>query len=104
LIPKRDTILKLFSFSSPGDSDFFFQNQPAFGVKDLFYYRYDCRFALLTHGGHLENLAADRNCFDFRLLANKGLVNKNFPRVRLLAHAQSPRFDGLLSNLKFLRK
>ena len=52
----------------------------------------------------LENLATHRYSFDFRLLANKGLVNKSFPRAGLLAYPQPACFDDLLSDLKLLRE
>jgi hypothetical protein len=96
--------MKLFGLPSPGNSDFFFQDQPELSVKHLFYYGYNSGIALLTHSWHLENLTIDRNCLNFRPLANKTFVDKRLPRPGLLAHAQAPGLDGLLSNLKFLRK
>jgi hypothetical protein len=104
LIAKRDTTLKLLGFSSPGNSDFFSQNQPTLGVKHFFDYWYNDGLAFLTHRWHFENLAADGNCLNFRLLTDKTFVDESVPRSGLLAHSQAPGFGGLLSNLKLLRE
>ena len=95
--------MKLFGLLSPGNLDFFFQNQPTLGVKHLFDYRYDYRVAFVTHRRHLENLAAHRNCLNFCAFAKQTFVDKDFPRPGLLAYAQTPGFDRLLCNRKLLR-
>jgi hypothetical protein len=61
--------MKSFGLLSPGNPDFFFQNQPALCVKHFLDYRYDCRVAFVTNRRHLEDLAADGNRFNFRVLA-----------------------------------
>ena len=72
--------MKLFGRLSPGNLDFFFQKQPALGVKHLFDYRYDYRVAFVTDRRHLEDLTTDGNCFNFCVLA-KGLSSTKASRV-----------------------
>ena len=104
MVTKRNTILKCLSTPSPGNFDFFFQNQSTFGVKNLLYYRYNRGFPFLSYGRGLENLPTNRRSLDFCVLSKKVFINKDFPRARLLIHAHTPRFNRLFFNRKFLRK
>ena len=90
--------MNLFSLLSPGNLDFFFQNQPALDVKHLFDYRYDYRVAFVTDRRHLEDLTTDGNCFNFCVLATKTFLNEGFPCPGLFAYTQTCGFHGLLLN------
>ena len=67
--------MKLFGLLSPGNLDFFFQNQPALGVKHFLDYRYNCRVAFVANERHFEDLAANGNSLNIRVLAKKIFVD-----------------------------
>ena len=96
--------MKLLGLLSPGNLDFFFQNQPALGVKHLFDYRYNDRVAFVAHSWHLEDLTTDGNYFKLCLFATKTFVDELFPYPGLPAYSQTSSFHILLYNRKLLRE
>ncbi len=96
--------MKLFRSFFPSYSDFFFQKQTPFSMKNFFYNRHDNCFALIANGRHLENLSTNRNSLNFGALADEGFIYGNLARMRLFADTNATRFNGLLRNGELLRK
>ena len=67
--------MKFFCRTSPGNFDFFFQKQPAFGVKNFLDYWHNCCVAFLANERHFENLAANWNSLNIGMLAKKVFVD-----------------------------